>query len=382
MRIALVDTTPKAAIYPVSLLKIGAWRKTLGDVCALYSDRLPAKDTADEIWLTTCFTFDIPHSLGMVREAKNRAPVVKVGGVAATLLPQYFEKEGAEVHRGLIPEAEAMAPDYSLLPTPPEYSITHTSRGCIRKCGFCMVHRLEPEFTEREWERDLAPGARKILFFDNNWLGKPMEHLQRDIDAIKRLAKQGRISSVDFNQGIDCRLMTEEIADMLKGVPLDPVRFAFDGMQEDGFYQRAVEMMAARGHKTFTSYVLYNFKDSPADFYYRIRESAILADKLGVTVQSFPMRYQPILEVDTSRKYVGDKWTAANRAGVMTVLNRLAKSGAIPSPHGGAVEYFEYWWGKNADEFERLLSFPDLHKLVQRRKGNLRQAIARGEVSS
>jgi len=92
MNIALVDTVAKPKFYPIALLKIGAWRKSLGDSCRIFNNTLPPKNTVDEIWLTTTFTFDLPHVLGMVRDAKRRAKRVFVGGISATLMPDKFER--------------------------------------------------------------------------------------------------------------------------------------------------------------------------------------------------------------------------------------------------------------------------------------------------
>ena len=373
MRIALVDTTKKPTAYPVSLLKIGAWRRSLGDDCQLFTNRLP--DEADEIWLTTCFTFDIPHALGIVREAKKRAPVVKVGGVAATLLPEHFEREGVEVHRGLIPEAEQCHPDYSLLPERPKYSIAHTSRGCVRKCKFCMVHRLEPKFHNRDWIGDLAPGVKKILFYDNNWLAKSVDDLRHDITLIRGLVKMGHITSVDFNQALDCRLLTGEKANMLQGLPIKPVRFSFDGMHEDGHCQRAVRMMAARGYRDIMWFILYNYLDTPQDFYYRMRQAIELSDELGIDVYTFPMRYQPILDADAGRDYVGKHWTEAQKKGFMAILSLQSLTGQVSAK----MDEFEFWFGKDADEFDRLLSYPKIRELAQRKKGALRMERARAK---
>ena len=339
---------------------------------------MPKPGEFDEIWITTVFTFDIPHAIGLVREAKNRAGRVLVGGVSATLLPEKFEAEGVEVHRGLIPEAESFSPDYSLLGFAPEYSISHTSRGCVRRCGFCMVHRLEPDFHNRtDWINDIHPHTKKILFFDNNWLAKDIEDIKRDVSIIRGLVDAGRITSIDFNQGIDARLMTEELADLLKGVPLKPVRFAFDGMQEDGYYQNAIRTMAERGHHNFMTYVLYNFTDTPQDFYYRLRESVMLASELGVSVGSFPMRFQPILDIDKGRDYVGRHWTPAKKKGFMTILQRQSIGGGVTF---GTLAELEYWFGKDADEFNRLLSYPKLRQLIERKKGALRIERAIGNV--
>jgi len=93
VRIALVDGSPKKSVtlYPLPLLKIGAWRQSLGDECRLFSSQLPGPGDFDEIWITTRFTYDVPFAAAMVREARSRAAVVKVGGISATLLPEHFE---------------------------------------------------------------------------------------------------------------------------------------------------------------------------------------------------------------------------------------------------------------------------------------------------
>jgi hypothetical protein len=382
VRIALIDSTPKGKIYPLPLLKIGAWRKAEGDDCQIYNDRLPKGGEFDEIWITTTFTFNIPHALGIVKEAVNRAGRVWVGGISATLLPERFEKLGVDVHRGLLPDAEKFSPDYSLLGVDPEYSISHTSRGCVRKCGFCMVRKLEPKFKNRKgWENDIHPGTNKVLFFDNNWIAKKRVDLEHDIDILKGLVSSGKVKHIDFNQGLDARLMTEEIADLLRGLPISPVRFAFDGMQEDGFYQRAVRMMAERGFRTFCSYVLYNFDDSPQDFYYRLRESVILTDDLHIECKSFPMRFQPILETDSQRFHVGDKWTLQKRNAVNNIVSKHSIDGQISCTGGleggGPIGEFEYWFGKDAEEFNRLLSYPKLRELMAKKKGALRTSRAK-----
>jgi len=376
MRIALIDTTAKPVAYPVALLKIGAWRRAERDECRLFTNQLPEAGTVDEIWLSATFTFDIPHALGLVRAARQRAPIVRVGGVAPSLLPAPFEKEGVLVHRGLLPEAELCAPDYRLLGHAPEYSISHTSRGCVRKCGFCMVHRLEPEFVDLpKWPADLSPAAKAVRFYDNNWLAKPLELIRRDADTLRELVRAGRLTTIDFNQGLDCRLITEEMADILRGLPIRPIRFAFDNMAEDGYYQAAVELMVSRGFTDFRSYVLFNFNDTPADFYYRLRESARLAEKLKARVESFPMRFQPILEVDQQRTYTGRHWTARGRAGFRTILAHHVATGNISCD---SVAEFEYWYGRDAAEFERLISYPKIRQLCQKKKGNLRMQRATG----
>jgi hypothetical protein len=384
MRIALIDSRATRDLYPLGLLKLGAWRKRLGDKCKLFAREIPARGRFDEIWISTLFTFEIPEAVRLVQAAKKSGARVVVGGIAASLMPAPFKRAGAIVRAGLIPEAELETPDYSLLPEPPEIVISHTSRGCIRKCGFCMVKNLEPEYKNRpDWPRDIPAGAKKIIFFDNNWLAKPIEAIRADVVEIKKLQARG-VRKIEFNQALDCRLLTDELADLVAELPHDPIRFAFDGPQEDGHFQRAIERIARRKKQTIMNYVLYNFKDSPGDFYYRIREIAKLEEKFKCHIVAFPMRYQPILSADPNREYVGEKWTPRERAGAMMILSTHSGGRGTFSFTGGEgrspVEEFEYWLGKTPAEFLRLINYPKLRRLLQLRLGRLRILRAEGRI--
>lgn len=339
--------------------------------CKIFHNKLPAENEFDEIWITTLFTFEIPHILGIVKAAEKRARKIKIGGIAASLLPSMFRSYN--VHIGLLPEVEKFIPDYTLLDYIPDYNITHTSRGCIRNCGFCMVPKLEPKYINRDWVDDINLPVKKILFYDNNWTAKPFKEKEKDVKKMRDLVDKG-VTKIDFNQGLDARLMTEKIADLLKGIPIKPVRFAFDGMHEDSYWQRAVEMMHKRGFKTFMTYVLYNYNDTPRDFYYRLKEHARLRQIFGNgLIDCFPMRYQPILAINKQRDYVGKYWTFKQRNAFQSMIN--STNGQISCKGVGniltPIQEFEYWFGKNADEFIKLLNYPRLKQLCQRKKNAL-----------
>ena len=380
MRIALVDSNPSPAVYPLPLLKLGAWRKSLGDECEIFNFSLPAKGEFDEIWITTLFTYNLYEAVRLAAEATKRAAKVRVGGVAATLLPDYFQHEGVEVHRGLHPEAENYAPDYSLLEEDPDYSITYASRGCVRKCKFCMVSRLEPKFrNRRNWVRDLNPRAKRILFYDNNWLAKEIKDLEYDAEIIRALQNKGQILEVDFNQALDARLMTKEKADILQGLKIYPLRFAFDNMSLDGIIQDVIQMMCERGFSKLQYYTLFNYKDNPEDLYYRLRQQPLLKDKYKIEIVAVPMRYHPILDVISGRDYIGRHWSKKSLQGFRTLMNGHSVSGQI-SAFGGslysAIEEFEYWFGRDEKEFVRLINYKNIRLLALRKKGDLRMRRA------
>ena len=374
MRIALINTTKENGIYPLGLLKIGAWQKSIGNECELFNRKLPDAGEFDEIWISTLFTFDIDFQLSIIREAINRAKIVRCGGISASLMPNEFKRLGADVHIGLLPDAEKFSPDYSLLKINPEYSITHTSRGCTRKCGFCMVKILEPKYKIRKnWENDIHLETKKVLFFDNNWLAKDKKELFKDIEKIKKLHCEGKINKIDFNQGLDCRLMTKEIAKELNGVPFELIRFAFDGMHEDGHFQKAIDLIVKHTKiKDFTNYVLYNFKDTPEDLYYRLKEHARLAELYGIDVKAFPMRYQPIIGFDRKRSYVGEHWTEKQKKGFMIMVGAFFTSGLINTR---TIKEFEYIFTDSPENFSKLLNWNKLSEYCEKKSGKKRLDI-------
>jgi len=376
MRIALIYASESSTLYPLPLLKIGAMLRDRGEMVELFVNKLPKEGKHyDEAWISTCFTYDIPAARALIVEVKKRIHKIRVGGIAATLLPDSFRGLGVDVHIGLLADAEAFSPDYTLLEEKPAYSIAHTTRGCVRDCKFCMVPTLEPKFQHRtDWEKDIHPETSTVLFYDNNWLAKKDSEWNEDVAKLRALTASGRIKSFDFNQGLDCRLMTEERAKALEGLPLRPIRFAFDGKHEDKHYQRAIRLMHEHGFNEFLSYVLWNFMDTPEDFYYRLRVAAELTDELVCTVRSFPMRFQPILEVDPSRSYTGKHWTKVERRAVFEILNSTATHGQVSTVGGrggfaSAVGEFELFFGKDEKEFRKLLNYPGISKLMEKRKG-------------
>lgn len=369
MRIALVTVTKTTDLYPIGLLKISNMLKAEGNETKLFIGILPKTGEYEEIWISTVFTFDLPKAVAMAKEAVKRASKVRVGGVAATLLPHVFEHIGIEVYKGIMPEAENFTPDYTILDDIPKYSITHTSRGCVRKCEFCMVPIIEPRFYRREgWENDIHKKSEKILFYDNNFLAYNSLRVQEEVEKIKYVLSNTDNKSVDFNQALDCRLLTKEKADAISDIPIKPMRFAFDGMQEDEYYQKAITMLAEKGVRSFVSYVLYNFDDTPEDFYYRLKEGARLSDELGVSVSSFPMRYQPILEYDTSREYTGKNWTVKQKKGFMNILNKQSIGGQVSL----GLKEFEYWFSDSPEKFKKLISWDKVSEYSARKKGMLR----------
>jgi hypothetical protein len=114
---------------------------------------------------------------------------------------------------------------------------------------------------------------------------------------------------IDFNQGLDATHINEAKIKRLALLNVQPMRIAFDRVQEKKQYVRAVELARDYGVLEFSNYLLYDFKDTPLDLYQRILVNIELNEKWererkGQTrgkIYSYPMRYAPIDDPNKDR---------------------------------------------------------------------------------
>lgn len=168
----------------------------------------------------------------------------------------------------------------------------------------------------------------------------------------KRIPKQRH---VDFNQGIDARLVNDSNMKKLSEICINPLRIAFDHIEQKEIYINAVRLAAKYGINYLSNYLLYNFLDKPADFYERLRINVELCDELSVQIFSFPMKYQPIRDPKyfRSRDFLGTHWNRKFIRAVQCILN--STGGKI----GRGKHFFETAFGKNLGEFEKILWMPE-----------------------
>ncbi|MFC1972517.1 hypothetical protein ACFLVE_03835, partial [Chloroflexota bacterium] len=134
-----------------------------------------------------------------------------------------------------------------------------------------------------------------------------------------------------------------------------PLRFAFDHYSMKDTYEAAIRTAAKYDITDLSNYLLYNFEDEPDDLYYRMRINVDLCDELGVTIYSFPMKYHPIDDPNyfDNREYIGEHWNRKFIRSVQAVLN--ATKGKI----GRGKSFFEEAFGRNIDEFYKILWMPE-----------------------
>lgn len=338
--------------------------------------------TWHRIYISSLFTYELPRTVETVKyylPAVEKPTDIFVGGIGATLLPQYIKDrvkcqviEGpldkADILGPGIPEIATYVPDYSMIKSvhweyePEDSYFCRVTKGCIRKCKFCAVPILEPAFgylnsidAQIREVRENFGERQYLVLMDNNILA--IDGFEAIVNEIRQQGFQAgamrnkRKRTVDFNQGIDARLITPEIAKLLATICLLPVRLAFDHDGIEKQYRRAVHLLAQNGFDTFTNYVMFNFNDTPLSFYKRLKVNLELSAELGIRVTGFPMRYVPI--DDVNRRYVSKDWRWRYLRGIQCVLT--ATHGMVsPNP-----EFFDTAFGETYEDLLEILAMPD-----------------------
>ena len=311
-----------------------------------------------------------------------------VGGIGAILKPDYIrenvrcrvidrplDKEGI-LEEG-VPAISNFVPDYGIIDSvhydykPEDLYFCRVTTGCIRHCDFCAVPKLEPKFGFLQSVKDQITEVQKrfgerqhLVLMDNNILALK-KRLSEIIAEIRKAGfeagaiRNGRQRTVDLNQGIDARLIDQEVSKMLSTICLSPIRLAFDHDDVEDDYRRAINHLAEAGFTEFTNYVMFNYNDTPESLYRRLKVNTDLSSELGIKVTGFPMRYIPI--DDITRRYVSPGWRWRYLRGIQCVL--LATHGMVsPNP-----VFFAAAFGNSVKEFEEIISMPDRY-IIHRKK--------------
>lgn len=409
--ILLIEPGYKNKYPPLGLMKIAQYHGPQGKRDRVRfikgADRSVFAQAWDRIYVTTLFSFEYPkiaQAIDFALDVANgQADKVFVGGIAASLMHDRFLKErrwqGVRFIKGLLSEPPAVAlqldefseelysddsysrpiedlvPDYSILdqvdykyPVRDAY-FAYTSRGCIRKCHFCGVPKLEGG--QRDTESlsalvnaiDTLYGPKKdLILMDNNVVAsarfKEIIAEIRDLGFTPgaKLQREGmRVPvqrRVDFNQGVDARILCKDPMYLreLSTICLKPLRIAFDHLGVKKPYEQAVRYAAEFGLTELSNYMLYNFHDDPADLFERMRLNVTLNEELGVRIWSFPMRYQPTDRPD--RGHIGNKWTRYQLRSMQIILQ--ATHGIV----SGEPTFFKRAFGDTFEDYERILALP------------------------
>jgi len=166
---------------------------------------------------------------------------------------------------------------------------TYTTRGCINKCKFCIVPKIEGDLVELDnWKP--AP-----IICDNNLLASSRVHFEKVIDSLRPFP------FTDL-QGLEAKRFTKWHADQIAKLNKPILRFGFDNTKYEKYVSDAIGIAHHAGLKDMRIYILIGYKDTPEDALYRLEK----VREWGL--RPFPMRYQP-LDTKVKNSYVAPGWT-------------------------------------------------------------------------
>ena len=231
-------------------------------------------------FISVPFTWELPKAYSQCVWYRQQGYNVRAGGPAVSLIPDYLA------------DVANTNGDVNALPHH-NPNATFTTRGCIRHCSFCAVPIIEGDF------RELSSWEPKPIVCDNNLLASSQRHFDKVIDSLKQF------SGVDFNQGLDARLLNSHHIERLQELVKPHIRFAWDDVNKEASVFDAIHKMIDAGFakSRITVYILIGNSDTPEDALYRL---VTIRDVLKVT--TFPMRFQP-LYILKYNSYVTPGWT-------------------------------------------------------------------------
>ena len=231
-------------------MKISAWHKAKGDDVSWYS---PFDEEYDDVYISKVFSFTPDYDYVI-----NSKRVHRGGSGYCIELVNGKEVYHKEKDTNLPYEIEHIYPDYSLYPAlTKDTAYGFLTRGCPRGCSFCIVANKEGRCSTKVADlNEFWSGQSNIVLCDPNILAcKEWKSL------LTQLANTGAI--VDFNQGLDVRMLTKEKIQLLNKIRIKQVHFAWDRYQDKAIVLPKFKLFAqlSRMHhmKDIIVYTIVNF---------------------------------------------------------------------------------------------------------------------------
>ncbi len=261
MKVGLYNLEPK--IHNTALMQISHHHKERGDDVEWYEDNLWGYD---KVYCSSLFQFtdksNVPHG----------AICGGTGFDLTTKLP--FDCDL----------------DYSLYPAC-DCSYIWFSRGCIRECGFCVVHEKEGELHVVE-PKSLNPNGEHIKIQDNNFFASPA--WREAIDWLHSTEQP-----VDFTGGIDVRLMDDDKCDALNSLRhKKQIKIAWDNPSQDLMPKLKTLIKHIKGYRLMC-YVLIGYDSTVEQDTERVEK----LHSLGITP------YVMCIDKDDPEQKRFQKWT-------------------------------------------------------------------------
>lgn len=278
MRIGLHDAD-KTGFPNYALMKLSAYHKAAGDEVEWWNPL----ERFDKVYSSKVFTFT-PEEPMLPEDAIK-------GGT------------GYGIYTDLPDVVDNMCPDYSLYPKV-NHAIGFLTRGCIRNCPWCVVPKKEGMIRPyRDWREVKRPDSRDIVFMDNNVLA-----CNFGLEQMASMCMCDHSVRVDFNQGLDARLIDKDVADLLSRINwIRHIRMSCDTDAMLDTVLQAVDRLGNNGVKPYRIFVYLLVKDiNSAEFRAtRLRDAGV--DVFAQPYRDFENSIEPTQEQRDFARWVNHK---------------------------------------------------------------------------
>lgn len=243
MKIGLHDADITRKTFPnYALMKISAYHKSKGDIVEWW---IPL-NKYDKVYSSKVFDFTPENPYLPLNTIK--------GGT------------GYGLYGELPKEIDDIFPDYSIYPEC-DYAIGYLTRGCIRDCPWCIVPKKEGYIKPyRIWQELVRTDANKLVLMDNNILA-----CSYGIRQLESLINSGIY--IDLNQGMDARLVTDDIAKILSQLKwIKYIRFSCDSRSQIESIYKACELLKKYGVSMYKIFIYLLVRKDLEEADYRVQE--------------------------------------------------------------------------------------------------------------
>ena len=224
MNVGIIDVDGHSGFPNLALMKLTRHHRQHGDNVEIYT---PFGEY-DIVYMSKVFSFTEEYGYTIT----NAKKIIKGG-------------TGYDWSITLPDEIDRLQPDYSIYPqVDKKTAYGFLTRGCIRKCPWCIVPKKEGKIHPYMDVDEIAiEGRTNLVLMDNNVLG-----CDYGISQVEKIAE--RKYRVDFNQAMDARLVTDDLAKLLARVKwLNYIRFGCDTNAQIAPCERAIDLLHKYGYK-------------------------------------------------------------------------------------------------------------------------------------
>jgi hypothetical protein len=242
-------------------MKLSAYHKSNGDSVEWYRGFISGH--FDIVYLSKVFSFSPDYKYKI-----NADKVIRGGSGYCITVENGKEVYHPEIDTPLPYEVEHIYPDYSLYPETVDTAYGFLTRGCPRRCSFCHVGTKEGVRSYKVADlSEFWHDQHNIVLCDPNILA-----CRDHPDLLNQLIKSD--ARVNFNQGLDVRLITDKNLELLRQIKLDRVHFAFDRWQDKDIVEpklRKFKEKTGLGRDKVSVYILCNYDTTLEQDLYRIQ---------------------------------------------------------------------------------------------------------------